>query len=296
MINRVHLAQPAWCLTLPHRVAPLRDEWLPSLLLRCDEVNHWGSATTFSQILRPNHDISRKKLVTDMSYLVVPSLLHLDSLAELLAVSLRTILATTYQSELAHIFNPSPPRSQQLGLSSSFRLCPECIAQQRLLKRTLVLLNITCCLEHQVMLQDTCTCGAALQVFHHRAQPFTCYKCGLHWAELPRSPADPSRMELEQKYLSFYEFFFTRGTPARLASARQLLLDHLDEKGEKIMTHDEFEKLSSLSMLIYLLVNGNYSPRDVLVYAGPLPWRSLKWLTFDCPVQTCPYRMHDECC
>jgi len=60
------------------------------------------------------------------------------------------------------------------------------------------------------------------------------------------------------------------------------------------MTHDFIEKGSSLSMLIYLLVNGNYSPRDVMVYAGPLPWRSLKWLTFDCPAQTCPYRMYDE--
>jgi hypothetical protein len=103
-------------------------------------------------------------------------------------------------------------------------------------------------------------------------------------------------LELEQNYLTFYEFFFTRGTPILVASARQLLLDDLDEKGEKIITHEEFEKVSSLSMLIYLLVSGSYSPRDVLVYAGPLPWRSLKWLTFDCPIQTCPYRMRDESC
>ncbi len=294
MINRVRLAQPAWHLTFPHRVVPRPDEWLPGVLLRCDEANHWGSETTFSQILHPHHDISHKKLLTDMSHLVVPSVLRLDHLSELLAVSLRAIIATTYQSELARIFSPSLPRAQQLGLSYSFRLCPECIAQHQMLSRTLVLLNITCCLEHQMMLQDTCTCGGALQVFHRRARPFTCYKCGLHWAELPRSPADPSRVELEQNYLSLYEFFFTRGTPALLASARQLLLDDAKEKQEKVMTHDFIEKGSSLSMLIYLLVNGNYSPRDVMIYAGPLPWRSLKWLTFDCPVQTCPYSMHDE--
>jgi TniQ len=294
MINRVRLAQPAWHLTFPHRVVPRPDEWLPGVLLRCDEANHWGSKTTFSQILHPHHDISHKKLLTDMSHLVVPSVLRLDHLSELLAVSLRAIVATTYQSELVRIFSSSQSPSQHLGLSHSFRLCPECIAQHRMLSRTLVLLNITCCLEHQVMLQDRCTCGAALQVFHHRAQPFTCYKCGLHWERLAHRPADPSRVELEQKYLSFYEFFFTRGTPALLASARHLLLDDAEEKEEKVMTHDFIEKGSSLSMLIYLLVNGNYSPRDVMVYAGPLPWRSLKWLTFDCPVQTCPYNMHDE--
>ena len=277
-----------------HRVTPLPDEWLPGLLLRCDEAKHWGSATTFSQLLHPQHESSHHKLLTEMSQLVVPSMLRLDRLAELLAVSLRAIVATTYQSELVRIFSSSQSPSQHLGLSHSFRLCPECIAQHRMLSRTLVLLNITCCLEHQVMLQDRCTCGAALQVFHRRAQPFTCYKCGLHWEKLAHRPADPSRMELEQKYLSLYEFFFTRGTPALLASARQLLLDDAKEKQEKVMTHDFIEKGSSLSMLIYLLVNGNYSPRDVMVYAGPLPWRSLKWLTFDCPVQTCPYNMHDE--
>jgi hypothetical protein len=296
MINRVHLAHPAWNLTFPHRVVPLKNEWLPSLLLRCDDANHWGNGTTLSHILHPDHNLSQKQLSKDVSHLVMPSLLRLDHLSQLLAVSLRTIVATTYQSELTYLFNSSAPRSQQLGLSPAFRLCPECIAQHRLLSRTLVLLNITCCLEHQVMLQDTCMCGTPLQVFHRRAQPFACYKCGLSWAKLPRNPADPSRLELEQKYLSFYEFFFTRGTPTLVANARQLLLDDLEEKGDNIMTHEEFEKVSSLSMLIYLLVNGNYSPRDVLVYAGPLPWRSLKWLTFDCPVQTCPYRMRDEWC
>ena len=78
-----------------------------------------------------------------------------------------------------------------------------------------------------------------------------------------------------------------------LASAKHLLLDDAQEKGEKVMAHDFIEKGASLSMLIYLLVNRNYSPRDVMVYAGPLPWRSLKWLTFDCPAQICPYRMDD---
>jgi len=157
MINRVHLAQPAWHLTVPHRVAPLPDEWLPGVLLRCDEANHWGSATTFSQILHPHHELSHQKGLPDMSHLVVPSTLRLDYLAELLAVSLPAIVATTYQPELVRIFGSSPSPSQHLGLSHSFRLCPACIAQRRMLWRTLVLLNITCCLEHQVMLQERCT-------------------------------------------------------------------------------------------------------------------------------------------
>ncbi len=294
MMDQIGPNHPAWQLTFPHRVVPLQDEWLPGLLLRCDEVNHWQSETTLSQILLPSQKISWKQLLSNMNHLVVPSLLRLDSLAQFLAVPLHWIIATTYQQELTRLFNLVPPVPKKLGLSSSFRLCPECVSQRRLLKRIVVLPHISCCHEHQVLLQDTCQCQMALHLYHHQSQPFTCYKCGLPWAELPRNPADPSRLALEQNYLSLYSFFFTKGTPALLASARQLLLDDLEEQGERAITDSELEKVSSLSTLIYLLVNRGYSPRDILVYAGPLPWRSLKWLAFTCPVQTCPSMIPDK--
>lgn len=107
MINRVRLTQPAWHLTFPHRVVPMPDEWLPGVMLRCDEANHWGSETTFSQILHPHDDISHKKLLTDMSHLVVPSVLRLDHLSELLAVPCapllpRPISLNWFASSVAH--------------------------------------------------------------------------------------------------------------------------------------------------------------------------------------------------
>ncbi len=44
------LGDPAWFTTFPHRVRPIADEWLPGLLLRCDEANAWNSGTTFRSL------------------------------------------------------------------------------------------------------------------------------------------------------------------------------------------------------------------------------------------------------
>ncbi len=46
----LHLCDPAWLSTFPHRVAPSPHEWFPGLLLRCDEINHWESETTLSHL------------------------------------------------------------------------------------------------------------------------------------------------------------------------------------------------------------------------------------------------------
>ena len=35
----IYISDPEWQETFPHWVAPLQDEWLAGLLLRCDEVN-----------------------------------------------------------------------------------------------------------------------------------------------------------------------------------------------------------------------------------------------------------------
>jgi hypothetical protein len=44
----VYITDPAWRTTFQHLVAPLPNEWLLGLLLRCDEVNDWNSGTTFT--------------------------------------------------------------------------------------------------------------------------------------------------------------------------------------------------------------------------------------------------------
>jgi TniQ len=292
----IHISDPLWQTTFPFLVAPMPDEWLTGLLLRCDEANYWGSGTTFAHILRMDEKPTQHHL-----NLIVASGMKLDYLAQTLAVPLRSILATTYQAELARLYNVADPQMALLSPTSfSFRLCPVCMAEKRFLSRQFALPHMTTCIQHRVTLVSTCLCGTALRPFHRQTAPFVCSKCGLDWAELPRKDADKTRIEIEEKLLSYYEFFLNKGTPEILASALRLIYDSVVEKGEiRVPLPDEsaqtalggasYQRTSSLGYLVHTLWQLDLSPRDILVYTGPLPWRSVKWLTFQCPESHCPY-------
>ncbi len=292
---RIHIADPAWKTTFPFLVEPRKNEWLTGLLLHCDEVNHWGSGTTLTHICHLN-----EKTAKSNSTLIVPSGLSLDALADALAIPHESIVATTYQAELARIYGVANPYALLLSTSFSFRLCPACVAEDRLLTRTLVLPHITICPQHQIVLVNICLCGTALRPFHWRALPFRCFKCGLDWAELPRKKADQGRIEIEEQLLSYYQFFWTYGTPEVLASTLRLVYDSVVEKGEiraPLSDHASrpeplgrsYRRTSSLGYLVHLLWQLDLTPGDILVYADPLPWRSAKWTRFQCEAPNCPY-------
>lgn len=294
-MRRIHISDPAWQTSFPFLVEPGEDEWLMGLLLRCDEANHWGSGTTLAHILRMNERTAKNTLS-----LMVPSGVRLDELAQVLAVPVQALLATTYQAELTRISDVSNPSPLLLNTSFSFHLCPACVQEHRLLSRRLVLQHITLCPHHQIVLVATCPCGAPLRPFSPLGLPFTCYKCGLPWAQLPRRQAVPERRELEQKLLSYYDFFFAKGTPELLASTLRLIYDSVVEKGEiRVPLRDEAvqfpsdsstpQRTSSLGYVVHALLQLDLSPRDILMYAGPLPWRSVRWTTFQCPAPNCPY-------
>ena len=50
-----------------------------------------------------------------------------------------------------------------------------------------------------------------------------------------------------------------------------------------------YRRTASLGYIVHLLWQLDLTPGDILVYAGPLPWRSMKWLTFQCEAPCCPY-------
>lgn len=177
----IHIADPAWQTTFPFLVAPMQDEWLTGLLLRCDEANHWGSGITLTHLFRMDEKPTQQHLS-----LIVASGVRLDYLAAALAVPLRSIRATTYQAELARLYAVADPQMTLLSPTPfSFRLCPTCVAEERRLSRTLVLPHITACPHHRITLVTTCLCGTALRPFYRQAPPFACPKCRLDWAELP---------------------------------------------------------------------------------------------------------------
>jgi hypothetical protein len=221
----VRLDQDTWQTTVPRRVAPQADEWLASLLLRCDEANYWASRTTFASLLRAGTEQKFGCWNRILPHLIVvpwrSSLL--SSFAHLLAVDPAVLLRTTYQGELARLYATSNPAPAWLNPAVTFQVCPRCLAEQRLLRRTLVLPHLTLCPVHQMVLQSHCRCDQALDLFPWETAPFTCGHCGLAWSRLPRIKARPERLRVEQQMLAWYTFFLTHGTPALMRAACNIL-------------------------------------------------------------------------
>ena len=212
-MHAVQIADPAWETTFPHRVAPRAEEWLAGVLLRCDEANGWDRGRTLVYLFRTLHrtaNLSQPGLVLPPS----PAFLHV--LAGWLAVPESALLATTYGAELTRLYERPDPPIQDMGVV--FHFCPECLAEGRMLRRTLVLPHITCCPLHQMQLQSTCDCckgelprkyghplldliegffegiyvgGVGQDLFSSGNKPFTCRECGLDWAQFPRRSAAP---------------------------------------------------------------------------------------------------------
>jgi TniQ len=273
-MDSVSLDDPAWQTTFPHLVSPLDDEWLPGLLLRCDEANHWGSRATLAHLLRPGPEKFHRCWRTETPNLAVIARrsLNLDYLAQLLALPKSTLLATTYHAELTRIYGGSRLIPNHLNPSFSFHLCPACVAEARLLRRSLALAHLTLCPEHQVTLLNICQCGPALRLFHRQACPFSCHICDLDWADLPKIEAAPERLVWEQKLLSWYAFFFSKGDIVLLWRAIGLINRIPLEKPEKsLVPLEKWSKLLNvfskeelpLGSLVALLMERDLSPSDL---------------------------------
>ena len=266
-MDKIFMNEVAWQNTFPNCVVPLPDEWLPGLLLRCDEANHWESGTTLAHLLR---SLGKASFQRKSGWVIVPSPV-LECLAQCLALSLGTLLVTTYHAELAHLYGTSHPHQAQLSRSELFRLCPACIAETRLMKRISVLPHLSVCPVHLVTFVSRCHCGKVLQLFSLQTRPFTCHACGLDWRHLPLIPASVERFKTEQKVLSCFEFFFAYGAPHMLVHALQRIREKL--KREKIVQvrllngtikqveHYELTK-ASLGYLVDLLVSLDFAPSE----------------------------------
>ena len=260
----IYVHDPAWGTTFPHRVTPYQDEWLPGLLLRCDEINHWDCRTTLAHLLRPGPEKFHRcwRTETPQMVVIVPNALNLDYLAQLLAVPIKALLATTYQAELSRVYGTERPQPRYLNSSFSLRICPACLVEARLLRRTVTLRYIDFCPLHHVALVGMCQCGATLQLFHKQTQPFTCHRCGLNWTCLPQIKAFHERISSEQKFLLWYQLFFSKGTPLMIRHALQLI-DKSSLVSSFGTTHPVWKQLS-LGDLVASLVNCGRSPQDLL--------------------------------
>jgi len=262
----IHIDTPVWQNTLPCRVIPFPDEWLSGLLLRCDERNHWSSGTTSAYLLR---DSTRN--TSQLPHFLIPPAFLLEDLADIIAVPIQSLFATTYLSEMTRIYNLSRmPHSMLLNSSFSFRLCPDC-ARHRLLKRTLMLPNLSICPLHSGLLCQKCPCGTVQRLFCRQARPFSCSRCGLDWAAFPRITGSPEDISRGSRILAWYDLFFSQGTPELLTNTSKLLHHAFSRKSSSVLLLDgkmrsalpNFRAHPSLGHVVDWLVSLDLSPQDL---------------------------------
>lgn len=210
-MQQILLSDPSWQMTLPHRIAPRPEEWFPGLLLRCDEANQWGTRTTLAYVLRGGAVKFHRCWRTDTPNLtvVLPSSLDLGYLAQLLAVPIQSITDTTYQAEIVRLVGKCRLAPDYLAHVFSFQVCPACIAEDRMLRREVVLPYLQFCSQHKIAFVKICQCGSTLRLLKKHTQPFRCYQCGLDWSNLPRVKASLEEAVLNQRFLDWYTFFFS---------------------------------------------------------------------------------------
>jgi len=269
-MQRVTVDNPTWQTTLPKWVTPLHDEWLPGLLLRCDEVNDWESGAVVRYLLR-----AMESTLSDLN-LITPSLTFLRHFAQILSMPISTVVETTYRSELASMAGVSYPIVRLDYLS---KLCPECITQQRLLRRTLALPNIRCCTQHHLKLQSWCRCSQKLHFFSPKALPFTCPICSLDWRLLPREEATKQDITHDLRLLSYYMFFFYEATPNLLFKVQDLIGENVRKYGWAkrhpylyAFSGDRYRKRRvSLGLLVSALIDMYISVDEIRIYVKNYP-------------------------
>ncbi len=282
--------ESGWLVTFPHVGTPHSDEWLAGLLLRCDEMNHRESGTTWRYLLRAT---KHPGFGPGSPLIVVPESL-LEYLAQRLTISRERLLATTYACELARLYTLTPPHTGHLlgprrGVTIpsmleksvgnranatvvGFHICPICIRQARLLRRTAILPHLKYCPTHQVAFHTHCSCGCPLILFCRGKLPFRCFSCGLDWAQLPLLRPSPDEAQLEGDLWALYELFLEQGTPELKASALSLIRHYLKTHQPfalKLVSGKILSGLTadlnqlSLGYAIDLLVSMGIAPKDI---------------------------------
>lgn len=256
MKDIITIDDPAWYSTFPHIIAPREDEWLAGLLLRCDEVNNRESGGTLAYLL----DASPYSRLTTGFRSIKGE--HLAKLARRLALPLDSIVATTYQVELARLSDGEDQRPQLSGARLLFHICPLCVAEDRKLSRLLCLPGITHCPQHQVWLVGRCRCGKTLLPCDRYALPFTCGDCRLAWDRLPVVQADSERVGWDETLLSYYQFFLSADSPAVFVSALRLISERRGPPGRRRRPRSDAGP-PSLQTLVGQLIELGLSPDDI---------------------------------
>jgi len=226
----ISVSDERWWTTLPHRATPQPDEWLPGLLLRCDEENGWPSGTVARMAFPTRHPSGGHRPVRAsclLGLMADEADADLRGLAALLRLDVTDIAVTALGPPLARLFPPASGRhgdaARALGATPALRVCPRCVAERRLIARAHAVPLLRSCVRHGVLLVGRCACGAPL-TFFGGAPPFSCSACYRRWDELPVARADDTLLTRDRRLGALYALFLDRPSPGlRLAAAGLLM-------------------------------------------------------------------------
>ena len=220
---------PRWGTTFPEIVAPRTDddESLVGLLLRSDFANDWPPGTSL-QLSSPG------PWRQYMRALLWCYNVEFTALTNALALTPSDVGATTYVRELTTLYLGTTTKHwiDLLGYPAPFQICPRCLAEDHLLRRTHLLPGLSHCLEHNVKLCTQCICGLWLEAF--QASPFprrprspttlyACRRCGLPWESLPCEVGETEALSQDRHLFSWYQTFLGHPVPELLKRALALL-------------------------------------------------------------------------
>src|SRR5436190_23875176 len=115
MSGTIGCDDPRWRSTLPHLVAPLEDEWLVGLVVRCDLANGWPAGTTGRGLrLSPTSLNIPDKI---LGAFATGRTLDLVRFAERLALPLASLQRTTFEAGLAKLKAPGQATPRRLTLA-----------------------------------------------------------------------------------------------------------------------------------------------------------------------------------
>lgn len=186
MINTQHnvtICNPSDSLlnnTLPYITVPLKGESLYGYLLRLDIINNFSSGTILSYINKHNTGITT---LNRPGLFLCGTIFDLHKLSMLTSIMHDKILDLTLVNTLKKVFDINSLYPELIGYTTHFKICPYCIKTSKL-PLIHVFKNIDTCLEHDLMLLDTCSCGHRIVLFQQNNEYYKCPKCNTLYENL----------------------------------------------------------------------------------------------------------------
>ena len=220
----------SWYSTFPELVLLRKNEWLPGVLLRCDDANRWPPGTVARYGFVPSSGLGT--LNRPVLFLVATTF-DLKLLADVMAYSLAALNQTTYRPELSRLYGTSTPNARLFGPVSPFHCCPLCIRAARYLSRELLVPWVQHCHYHRVQSRYRCDCGARLRPFpKHAVESFACPSCGTPWSDLAAlEVSDEATYAEEHARMELYRTLLDEGSPAALHRIQHQIRKKLSDAG-----------------------------------------------------------------